>query len=368
MLLALDNCEHLLEACARLCQRLLAAAPDLSPGRHQPRAAAGRRRDGLAGPAAGRRGGRRGGGGGRPAVHRPGGGDRSRVRADPGQRGRGGGDLPVTRRHTARRSNWPPPGSARCRWSRSGCGSPTGSALLTTGDRAAAPRQQTLRAAIDWSHDLLTAREQALLRRLSVFAGWSLEMAEQVCTDELVPRSAILDTVAALVDKSLVVREPEALGQARFRMLDTIREYAAEKLAAAGRDDAGSSTASATTRSPSPNGTSRWAWRSCPRPGGTGSTCSAGTTWTRATSGWCLASAWPRATSRPGCGICTAIRPCMLVRGEFALGCEWVDAFLALPEAAARGPADQGAGAHRARAAVHVDRPGRRRARRAGGP
>ena len=106
--------------------------------------------------------------------------------------------------------------------------------LLTTGDRAAAPRQRTLRAAIDWSHDLLTEREQVLLRRLSVFAGWSLEMAEQVCTDDLVPAAGVLDTVAALVDKSLVVREPEVLGQARFRMLDTIREYAAEKLALAG--------------------------------------------------------------------------------------------------------------------------------------
>src|ERR1700753_4276975 len=106
--------------------------------------------------------------------------------------------------------------------------------LLTTGDRAAPARQQTLRAAIDWSYDLLTEPEQALLRRLSAFAGWSLEMAEIVCTDGLVPAAAILDTVAALVDKSLVVREREVLGQARFRMLDTVREYAAEKLAQAG--------------------------------------------------------------------------------------------------------------------------------------
>ena len=73
-----------------------------------------------------------------------------------------------------------------------------------------------------------------LLRRLSVFAGWSLEMAEQVCTDELVSAAQILDTVAPLVDKSLVVREPEVLGQSRFRLLDTIRAYAAEKLAVSG--------------------------------------------------------------------------------------------------------------------------------------
>ena len=56
-------------------------------------------------------------------------------------------------------------------------------ALLTTGDRSASPRQRTLRATIEWSYELLTEREQTLFRRLSVFAGWSLEMAEQVCAD-----------------------------------------------------------------------------------------------------------------------------------------------------------------------------------------
>ena len=59
-------------------------------------------------------------------------------------------------------------------------------ALLTTGDRTAPPRQRTLRAAIDWSHDLLSQREQVLLRRLSYFAGWSVEMAERVCADDQV--------------------------------------------------------------------------------------------------------------------------------------------------------------------------------------
>ena len=99
--------------------------------------------------------------------------------------------------------------------------------LLTAGDRSAPPRQRTLRAAIGWSHDLLTARERVLFRRLSVFAGWSLEAAEQVCADEEIPAGDVLDLTAALVDKSLVLREAEALGQARYRMLDTIREYAA---------------------------------------------------------------------------------------------------------------------------------------------
>jgi DNA-binding NarL/FixJ family response regulator len=205
--------------------------------------------------------------------------------------------------------------------------------LLVTGDRGAAPRQQTLRAAIDWSHDLLTEREQALLRRLSVFAGWSLEMAEIVCTDELVPRAAVLDTVAALVDKSLVVREPEALGQARFRMLDTIREYAAEKLALAGerapvqhrfRDHtlavAERNFAVGMALVPAPWADRVDVFRRYD--------VDAGNIWL--VLGECLAEGDVAA----GLRICTAIRPCNLVRGEYALGCEWVDAFLALPAAA----------------------------------
>jgi predicted ATPase/DNA-binding NarL/FixJ family response regulator len=205
--------------------------------------------------------------------------------------------------------------------------------LLTTGDRAAPPRQRTLRAAIDWSHDLLTPAEQALLRRLSVFAGWSLEMAEQVCTDGLVPTAALLDTVASLVDKSLVLREPEALGQARFRMLDTIREYAAEKLAQAGeaaiiqhrfRDHtlavAERNFAVGMALVPAPwqdrvDIFSRY-------------DVDARNVWL--VLGDCLAEGDVEA----GLRICTAVRPCMLVRGEFALGCGWLDAFLAQPEIA----------------------------------
>src|SRR5438105_7677667 len=106
--------------------------------------------------------------------------------------------------------------------------------LLTTGNRTAPERQRTLRAAIEWSHELLTVPEQVLLRRLSVFAGWSLGMAEEVCADEVITPGEILDLIAALVDKSLVVREAELLGQARYRMLDTIREYAAARLDEAG--------------------------------------------------------------------------------------------------------------------------------------
>jgi predicted ATPase/DNA-binding CsgD family transcriptional regulator len=106
--------------------------------------------------------------------------------------------------------------------------------LLAAGDRTAPVRQQTLRAAVDWSYELLTEPEQALLRRLSVFAGWNLEMAEQVGAGPLVPAGRVLDLLAALIDKSLVSLDGEQAGDARYRLLDTIREYAAGQLEATG--------------------------------------------------------------------------------------------------------------------------------------
>jgi len=109
--------------------------------------------------------------------------------------------------------------------------------LLTTGDRTAPPRQRTLRGAIDWSYELLTEPERILLRRLSVFHGWSLEQAEQVCADDLLPRRTILDLLSALVDKSLVTLEREVAGRNRFRMLNSVREYALQRLAEAGEEE-----------------------------------------------------------------------------------------------------------------------------------
>jgi predicted ATPase len=100
--------------------------------------------------------------------------------------------------------------------------------LLTNGDRSALPRQQTLRALIDWSHDLLSEPERALFRRLSVFAGgWTLEAAEAVCADELLPKDDILDNLGRLVEKSLVSID---LACERYRMLETVRQYAKEGL------------------------------------------------------------------------------------------------------------------------------------------
>src|SRR5579864_2949774 len=110
--------------------------------------------------------------------------------------------------------------------------------LLDSGDRTAPPRQQTLRATVDWSYELLDGPEQTLLRRLAVFSGWNLDMAEQVCSDDIIPADAVLGLLISLIDKSLVVLDGEAAGDARYRLLDTIREYAAERLAAAGEQDA----------------------------------------------------------------------------------------------------------------------------------
>jgi len=100
--------------------------------------------------------------------------------------------------------------------------------ILTRGDRTALPRQQSLRAMIDWSYDLLTAPERAVLRRLSIFAGgWSLESAEAVCAEGEVDTTQVLDLLSNLVDKSLVIAEP---GGERYRLLETVRQYARERL------------------------------------------------------------------------------------------------------------------------------------------
>jgi len=110
--------------------------------------------------------------------------------------------------------------------------------LLTGGARTALPRQQTLRATLDWSFDLLAEDERAVLRRLAVFAGgFTLEAASSVASDEAIDEFAVVDLLSQLVARSLVVADTSD-GSTRYRLLETTRAYALEKLAESGETDA----------------------------------------------------------------------------------------------------------------------------------
>jgi predicted ATPase/DNA-binding CsgD family transcriptional regulator len=345
LLLALDNCEHLIDACARICHRLLASSPELRllatsreplrvagetvwpvpPLVVTPRGPAGELFRGEAVQLFTQR----------AVAAAPGLALTPSAADDVAELCRALDGIPLAIELAAARVRALSVEQIRLRMAdRFG--------LLTTGDRTAPPRQRTLRAAIDWSHDLLTEQEQVLLRRLSVFAGWSLEMAEQVCSDQRIPADGMLDLLAALVDKSLVVREPEVLGQARYRLLDTIREYAADKLAAAGETAAfrrrlrdyvlavvERNFAVGMARVPAPWQERVDVFRRYD--------ADASNVWLVLSQ--CLADG----DAETGLRICTAIRPCLLVRGEFALGGHWLDAFLARDEAAGTEPAIRGA-------------------------
>ena len=108
-------------------------------------------------------------------------------------------------------------------------------ALLTTGARTAEARQQTLRATVDWSYALLSPSEQVVFNRLSVFrGGWTLAAAESVISDADVSPGEVLDTIGRLVERSLVVVLPGR--STRYRMLETLREYAHERLVDSAED------------------------------------------------------------------------------------------------------------------------------------
>ena len=110
--------------------------------------------------------------------------------------------------------------------------------ILTGGVRTAVRRQQTLRASVDWSHALLTEIERVLFRRLAVFVGgFDIDAAQAVVADENLQRHQVFDEVALLVDKSLVVSENTS-GPTRYRLLETVRQYALEKLGESGEADA----------------------------------------------------------------------------------------------------------------------------------
>ncbi|GGO90270.1 LuxR family transcriptional regulator [Wenjunlia tyrosinilytica] len=108
--------------------------------------------------------------------------------------------------------------------------------LLTSGSRTVLPRHQTLRALIDWSHVLCTEHEQLLWARTSVFSGGlDLEAAEAVCAGDGIERDEVLDLVSGLVDKSVLLREEQSCA-VRYRLLETIRQYGREQLAASGQE------------------------------------------------------------------------------------------------------------------------------------
>jgi len=110
--------------------------------------------------------------------------------------------------------------------------------LLTVGNRTAQLRQQTLRGTLDWSYGLLSEPERALLRRLSVFiGGWRLEAAEQVCAGGRVTAEHVLNLLTSLVDKSLVMFEERQPADGRYRLLEMVRQYAAERLQASGEKE-----------------------------------------------------------------------------------------------------------------------------------
>jgi predicted ATPase/DNA-binding CsgD family transcriptional regulator len=333
LLLALDNCEHLIDACATLCQRLLASSPGLlvvATSREALRVAAEAvwQVPPLDLPAAGTDDPGQAAGSDAVALFA----DRAAAVA-PGFALQPGNCASVVAICRAL-DGLPLAIELAAAWVRvlsvDQIADRLGNRfhLLTSGDRSVPPRHRTLRATIDWSHDLLSPAEQVLMRRLSVFAGWSLEMAEQVCSDGGLPAPEILNLLAGLAEKSLVELEPDVLGQSRYRMLDTIREYAADRL-----DEAGETGALrrrlrdyslslceyflsiGLARVPA-------AWEARVQ---VFQRYDADAGNVRAVLGWAL----EQGDAGTGLRMCTSVRPCWIVLGAFGEGAEWFDAFLA---------------------------------------
>ncbi|MEU6504804.1 BTAD domain-containing putative transcriptional regulator [Streptomyces sp. NPDC046942] len=221
MLIILDNCEHVVEAAAELVDRLLSRCPGLVvlATSREPLGVPGellRPVEPLPEPVALRLLAERG------AAARPG----FRTEDDPegcAEICRRLDGLPLAIELAAARLRMLTPGQIAARLD-------DRFRLLTSGSRTVLPRQQTLRAVVDWSWDLLDADERDVLARLSVFAGGcDLAAAEAVCGP------FALDALGSLVDKSLVVAVPSSDGEMRYRLLETVAEYAAERLAETGR-------------------------------------------------------------------------------------------------------------------------------------
>jgi predicted ATPase/DNA-binding CsgD family transcriptional regulator/class 3 adenylate cyclase len=230
-LIVLDNCEHLLDACATLAEDLLRACPALVI------LATSREPVGGAGEAIWR------------VPPLPVDGEAVELFADRAQRARPGfavtaGNGEAVAQICRRLDGMPLAielAAARLRAS-----SPAEIAdglhdrfrLLTGGARTAVRRQQTLRASVDWSHALLSEAERVLFRRLAAFAGgFDLDAAEAVGGADGLGRDQVADLLALLVDKSLVAAAEEPQGVTRYRLLETVRQYALEKLSESGDAD-----------------------------------------------------------------------------------------------------------------------------------
>jgi len=222
-LVLLDNCEHLLDACAQLAEDMLRTCPGLVI------LATSREPVGVAGEAIWRV----------PSL--PVEADAVELFADRAQRARPGfavtPDNHAAVAEICRRLDGIPLAielaAARLRAfspAEIAAGLHDRFRLLTGGSRTAARRQQTLRASVDWSHALLTEQERILFRRIAVFAGgFDLDAAEAVGAGNGLDLHQVLDELVSLVDKSLVVAE-ESQGTTRYRLLETVRQYALEKL------------------------------------------------------------------------------------------------------------------------------------------
>ncbi|HEX7992986.1 MAG TPA: LuxR C-terminal-related transcriptional regulator [Streptosporangiaceae bacterium] len=352
MLIVLDNCEHMIDTCARICQRLLASSPGLAviaTSREPLRVAA------------------------ETIWQVP-------PMAMPVQEGQDDPDallssdalrLFADRAAAARPGFELGPGNVRAVASicRAVDGLPLGIELaaawvrvltveqiaarlsdrfrlLSSAERTAPARHRTLRSAIDWSHELLSAEERVLVRRLSVFAGWPLMMAEQVCpgpdSEDDLTAGQIFGLLADLADKSLVIAEPDPTWGTRYRMLDTIRDYATERLQQAGEVESVRARFRAYTV------------REVEEAALLGMAITPGT-WSERVgtfrrfeiegSNLTQALTWCHSAGDPDSGlrICVAMRPVWIVQGSFGEGAAWMDAFFdlgtsTLPDAV-RGPA-----------------------------
>jgi predicted ATPase/DNA-binding CsgD family transcriptional regulator len=340
MLLCLDTCEHLIESCAQVCQRLLAASPGLrviATSREPLRVAAETAWPvpplSLPAPAL-----PAGGAAvqaelagsdavalfsGRAAAARPGFAVTFANAAAVAGICRSLDGLPLALELAAVWVRVLTPEQIAARLS-------DRFRLLSSADRNAPPRHRTLRAAIDWSYELLEPGEKILLRRLSVFSGWPLEMAEEVCGFGVgVTAVDVVDLLTALTDKSLVIAELVADGKIRYRMLDTVREYASAVLAESGEAEllAGrfrdyavriseelALVGMAQVRAP-------WSARveSIHR-----------FEWDRANMRQVLSRALAQGDRETGLRLCTSMRPVWIVEGSSAEGANWADEFLAL--------------------------------------